>query len=890
MAARHSLRVRLPLLITALLITVVTTFLWAAYREVEATLARAGGDRASGAASQVASLFEVSSGAENLRRAAADAAVRRYVQDPTATTADAARTRLVPLASGGNRRIELWSAAGSRLLDASTPAGPIGDEPPIGLPAVTHLPALGLNPLQAVDNVVFTDSAAEILAESRSAGEAGARLGYVVVRSTFSINPPGALGQLVGADAKVLIGNSAGGTWTDMSSVVAAPPVDLTRNGMAEYRAANGEGRLGALAKIRGTPWAVWVEFPRAAVVAPARVFLRRMSLVALLFVAIGAVLAGNLSVRITRPLHELAEAAREIAVGDYSRTVTAPRRDEIGLLGHAFNAMVADVNDGHQQLEARVTERTRALEALRASETHYRSLVEVALDCVITIDAAGKVVEFNPAAEKTFGYQKRDVAGRELAALIVPPAQRDAHRRGLARYVATGKSQMMGRRIELTAMRSDGTEFPVELAICAVPSDTSPMLTAVARDLTEQKRMEQSRQKTQSLEEQHSRMLIANRLKSEFLANMSHELRTPLNAIIGFAELMHRGKVGPVSAVHKEYLGDILASSQHLLQLINDVLDLTKVESGKMEFRPERVDLATLVDAVRDTLRVLSANQGLQIETEIDPESTAAVVDPARVKQILFNYLSNAIKFTPPGGRVLVRISAEGPDMVRLDVEDTGVGIPADQLQKLFVEFEQLDSGTTKQHQGTGLGLALSKRLVEAQGGRVAVRSTPGKGSTFSAILPRMMTMATEAEVRPVVGQRSCNRTILVVDNDRSTLKLADVALRESGFQTVCKDNGADALLAAQVQPPAAVIVDLLMPRMDGFEFISRLRAFSAGPHIPILVWTVKDLDVGERLRLLASTTSIVSKRMGGSQALVEEVERLLSAMSIVPERTDVA
>ena len=890
--ARHSLRLRLPLLISALLVAVVAPFLWAAYRQVEATLVRAGGERARGAADQVANLVERSSraGLEGLRRVAADPDVRRYVQNPTDAGRDAARARMASLAQGGVRRVELWSAAGSRLLDVSVPEATVPGVAPVVFPPSTRPPAVGFNALQAAGNAVFTDTAAEIWAEPPPASQAAAsaRLGHLVVRSTLSVNPPGALGRLVGGDAVIAIGNTAGGTWTDLSRIVTAPAVDVTRNGVTEYRAADGERRLGAVSTIRGTPWAVWVEFPRSIIVSPARAFLRRMIVVAVIFVAVGSLLVANVSIRITKPIHELAQAADEIAAGDYSRRVNALRRDEIGRLGRAFNAMAADVKDTHQQLEARVLERTHAIEALRASEALYRTIVEVALDCIITIDATGRVVEFNPAAEKTFGYRKGDVVGRELAELIVPPAHRDAHRKGLARYIGTGESSLIGQRIEMIAMRSDGTQLPVELALSAVRSEGPPMVTGVARDITERRRLEDVRLKIQAMEEQNHRMLEASHLKSEFLANMSHELRTPLNAIIGFAVLMHRGRVGPVSAKHAEYLGDILTSSKHLLQLINDVLDLAKVESGRMEFRPEPVDLAKLVNEVRDMLRGLAASQSLRVETEVDPDVSAVVVDPARVRQILYNYLSNAIKFTPAGGRVWVRITPEGPDMFRIDVEDTGVGIPAGDLGKLFVEFQQLDAGTAKEHQGTGLGLAVTRRLVEAQAGRVAVQSMPGKGSTFSAILPRGMTMAPADDVSPVIRPSPGNRPILVVDDDPSTLKLADLALRELGHRPVCKDNAVDALLAAEAHPPAVVIVDLFMPHVDGFEFISRLRACPGGRDVPVLVWTVKDLDAAERRRLQASAAAIVSKSAGGLQALVKELGRLLPAASLAPKGGD--
>jgi signal transduction histidine kinase len=203
---------------------------------------------------------------------------------------------------------------------------------------------------------------------------------------------------------------------------------------------------------------------------------------------------------------------------------------------------------------------------------------------------------------------------------------------------------------------------------------------------------------------------------------------------------------MGPVSVEHQEYLGDILTSSKHLLQLVNDVLDLAKVESGKMDFRPEQVDLVALTGEVRDILRGLAAAKRIKIETYVDPTAASVVVDPARLKQVLYNCLSNAIKFTANEGRVTIRVVPEELDFFRVDVEDTGIGIPEEDLGRLFVEFQQLDSGAAKKHQGTGLGLALTKSIVEAHGGRVEVRSVPGHGSTFSALLPRDTTSLGEA------------------------------------------------------------------------------------------------------------------------------------------------
>jgi signal transduction histidine kinase len=239
-------------------------------------------------------------------------------------------------------------------------------------------------------------------------------------------------------------------------------------------------------------------------------------------------------------------------------------------------------------------------------------------------------------------------------------------------------------------------------------------------------------------LEEKNRLVERASRMKSEFLANMSHELRTPLNGIIGFTELMHDGKLGAVADNHKEYLGDILSSAKHLLGLINDILDLAKVETGKIIFRPEPVELSRIVGEVRDILRAIAVRKQVAIKIEIDPAIEDVVLDPGKLKQVLYNYLSNALKFTGDNGRIRVQTTAEPGNFIRIEVEDDGIGIRTEDMDRLFVEFQQLDSTTAKKYPGTGLGLALTKKIVEAQGGMVGVRSEYGRGSTFYAILPR--------------------------------------------------------------------------------------------------------------------------------------------------------
>ena len=324
------------------------TFLWAAYLRVEATLVRATGERAQAAADQVAMLLDGQRTVDQMRQVAGDPVLLRFLTSRTDETREAARRRLNALVGTLPRRIELWDAAGSRMLEVSSaPSLPPGSFP------LTP----GIRELQQSKDVVFSDTVAELR-------PGAVPLGFLLVRSTFVESPPGIFNRLVGGDAVVRIANQRGDVWSTINAAAAPLPVDLARPGMAQYRAESGEMRLGAVAHVRATPWAVWVEFPLATAVAPARVFLRRMIPVAILFLAAGTIVVSILSARITRPLFELSNATEAIAAGDYSRRVAADRRDEIGRLSRTFNAMAGEIQEARQRLEARVAERTARLEA----------------------------------------------------------------------------------------------------------------------------------------------------------------------------------------------------------------------------------------------------------------------------------------------------------------------------------------------------------------------------------------------------------------------------------------------------------------------------------------------------------------------------------------------
>ncbi len=396
------------------------------------------------------------------------------------------------------------------------------------------------------------------------------------------------------------------------------------------------------------------------------------------------------------------------------------------------------------------------------AAGAYAEQLVEESAEALIAISPEGSILYWNAGASATFGYGPEEAVGKQLHELVAAESEREELRVRFSRVRTAGHQSFEAtrRRKDGGAIRTDVSARLVrdsdgrpafialrerDITLAAERQRLAPLdtvdglpLSSATRDISERKRFEAiGPRKSEELEEQNRRMLEANRLKSEFLANMSHKHRAPLHAIIGFADLMHRGKVGPLSDTHREYLGDILDSSRHLLQLINDVLDLAKVESGKMVFRPEPTDVAETVTAVRDILRGLAAAKRIRIDLEVSPEVVPAFLDPGKLKQVLYNYLSNALKFTPEEGRVTIRAAPESDGQLRIEVEDTGIGISPDDISRLFVEFQQLDAGTSKRYAGSGLGLALTKRIVEAQGGSVAVRSEPGRGSLFSCVLP---------------------------------------------------------------------------------------------------------------------------------------------------------
>jgi PAS domain S-box-containing protein len=395
--------------------------------------------------------------------------------------------------------------------------------------------------------------------------------------------------------------------------------------------------------------------------------------------------------------------------------SVTALRDAQDAIIGYL---LIGTDNTARKLVEE---ERKKLDQRLRDQQFYTRSLIESNIDAIMATDPAGIITDVNKQMEALTGCTRDELIGAPFKNYFTDPERAEASiKRVLNEKKVTD--------YELTACARDGKKTEVSYNVTTFYDRDRRLqgVFATARDVTERKRFEQSLQE-------------ANRMKSEFLANMSHELRTPLNGIIGFTEFLFDEKPGPLKPKQKEYLGDVLSSARHLLQLINDVLDLAKVEAGKMELHPETFPVHQAVEEVAAVIKGIANKKHISVGIEIGAGLDTVKLDEHKFKQVLYNLLSNAVKFSDDGGQVSIKARRLDTQQFEVQICDTGIGIKAEDINRLFTEFEQLDSGTARRFEGTGLGLALTKKIIEFQGGRISVESQPGKGSVFTVVLPLM-------------------------------------------------------------------------------------------------------------------------------------------------------
>jgi PAS domain S-box-containing protein len=392
-----------------------------------------------------------------------------------------------------------------------------------------------------------------------------------------------------------------------------------------------------------------------------------------------------------------------------------------------------------------RVVERERAAAALAVSEERARAVVEAAGDAFVAMDADGRITAWNAAAEATFGWRRDEVLGQEVAEVIVPPRYRNAHRAGVQRFLAGTPGPLIGRRVELSALHRDGHEFPVELAVWAVeePGDRWSF-SAFVTDITERRVAERELQLAYERErDMVAQLTQLDRDKADFMSMVSHELRTPLTSIIGYVDLLAAGHGGPLSEQHREMLEVIERNAHRILDLIDDIVTLDRLESGRLPIEPGTVEVAQLVEQVLDSVAPLAAARGQRVVPDVRPTAGTVVGDAAQLERVLLNLTTNAVKFTPRGGAV--NIVADGDDeRVQLTVVDTGMGIPADEQHRVFTRFFRSSAARAASIPGTGLGLVIAKSIVDAHCGSIELVSAEGEGTVVTVTLPRTQSKAT--------------------------------------------------------------------------------------------------------------------------------------------------
>jgi len=528
------------------------------------------------------------------------------------------------------------------------------------------------------------------------------------------------------------------------------------------------------------------------------------------------------------------------------------------------------------------LTERKRIERALRESESRLSSIVETALDAIVTVDAHQRIVVFNRAATQMFRIAASQALGGSLDRFI-PPHLRAAHRAHVAAYAVSGESaRRMGGASKISGVRADGEEFPIEASISRSGEGEGVLMTVVARDTTEAEAAERARQ-AQLIAE------AASRAKTDFLSRMSHELRTPLNAVLGFSQLLQAGLQDRIDQRERAQLETIRQAGWHLLALINDVLDVSRIESGRLEVQARGIDLRILLDEVLQLLEVQAEGWGVTLAPDYRQRPPAqAWGDPVRVRQVMLNVIGNAVKYNRPGGSVRIDMAAER-GRVRVDVIDTGLGMTRDQLDHLFEPFNRLgrERGGIE---GTGIGMALTQQLLELMNGAIQVESEAGCGTTVRLHLPAPPAQATEAPppraaAAPVAGGGDAPSGVVlyIEDNPVNLLIVEEMLARWPQVRLVQAADGAEGLRLARQLRPDLVLLDMRLPDMDGAQVMAALQADPQTQALRVIALSAGALPEDAELALRSGAVDYWTKPLDIDRFL-GEMRRLLAPQAPAP------
>lgn len=470
-----------------------------------------------------------------------------------------------------------------------------------------------------------------------------------------------------------------------------------------------------------------------------------------------------------------------------------------------------------------------RAKFALREEEQRSRSILKTSLDGVLLVDITGRILDWNQAAERIFGWRRDEVIGRPLADLIVPERLRPDYHQRLKNYLPNREGTLLGRRLELPALRRDGSEFPVEVSVNAVADADPPLFVGFVRDITHRQKAERA------LREAKEQAEKASQAKDEFLAALSHELRTPLTPVLLTSSALSQDPRLPVDVRQSLEMIDRNVSLE--ARLIDDLLDLTRISSGKLRLRSEPCDIAELIHHTLVIIREDAQTKGVQIDLHLDAQHRQLTGDSARLQQVFWNLLKNAVKFTPNGGTITISSRYEDSSQtLMIEVRDTGVGFEPERADQLFLPFEQEKFDSAHQFGGLGLGLAIARAIVTLHHGRISASSPgPGFGSVFTVTLPGRTTEAvSSAAIPPAVSPTAAISTatiqslrILLVEDHAPTRQVLEQLLKRAGHTVVTAASVAEALEIILAYPaPEILISDVGLPDGTGLDLLKELRA----------------------------------------------------------------
>jgi PAS domain S-box-containing protein len=522
---------------------------------------------------------------------------------------------------------------------------------------------------------------------------------------------------------------------------------------------------------------------------------------------------------RIVGPIRALSVMTGQVAAGRFEQESLIPNlgNDEVGDLSASFRAM------------------TRSLRETTVSKSYVDEIIRSMADTLVVLDNQGRIRTVNRAAQTLLGYAEEELAGQPFA-VVCKDVFAGASDASLARIGSDLK-------VESSYRAKGGREIPVSFS-SSIMRDAQGEIqgyVCVAQDITERKRYEQELKVAKEAAEE------ANRTKSMFLANMSHELRTPLNAILGYSEMLSEEATDLGQDSFVPDLKKIHGAGKHLLSLINDVLDISKIEAGKMDLFLEQFEIKPLIDDVTATIQPLVDKNGNALIVSCPDDIGSMHADVTKVRQGLFNLLSNASKFTNEG-RITLRVSRlqkDGADWVHFAVSDTGIGMTPEQLGKLFQAFSQADASTTRKYGGTGLGLAISRKFCQMMGGDIGVASEPGKGTSFTIQLPAVVQQKkaeTRAPQAAAAAADAQGTPVLVIDDDPNVHDLMRRFLGKEGFRIVTALSGEEGLRLARESPPDVIVLDVQMPTMDGWVVLQHIKADPLLRDIPVVLVTMMD------------------------------------------------